>query len=214
MRKRRSALLATFLIVVVVAGCTTTSEGSPEPVPTTDRPAETTSANGGPEDRELPYAGAPAVDNPLDTTRYQRDPCQALTAAQAQELNVRTPGEPYDDSLGKSCHFAGKSDAQARVDVGFFDQYPFGLSATYQAHEDGKYDFFNPLPPIEGYPAVARAGTDDRDDGACAVEVGTSDEISFEIALRLSAANVGTLDPCDTAAMVAGMVLQTMKADS
>lgn len=212
MRKRPSLLLPAALFILAITGaCTTTTEGSPEPATITDTSTETTSSNEDPGDRELPYAGAPAVDNPLDTARYQQDPCQALTAAQAQELNVKTPGEPYDGALGKACNFEGRSDTQARADVRFLDKLPYGLSSTYQANEDGKYEFFDELQPIEGYPAVARAGADDRPNGGCTVEVGTSDEISFEIALRLSTANVDELDPCETAAMVAGMALRTMK---
>ena len=92
------------------------------------------------------------------------------------------------------------------------DENPYGVSAMYQAHEDEKLAFFEPLEPVEGYPAVAYGVLDYRKDGECSVVTGTSDEIAFEIVLRLSAKNVGKKDPCDTAAMVAGMVVQTMKA--
>jgi len=218
MRTRPAALLLGLLSLAIAASCTTTSGGSPEPTSTSsDTTVETTdstppsSGSEGPEDRELPYAGAPKVDNPLDTTRYQQDPCQALTPTQAEELNVNTPGEPHDGGLGNACEFRGTSDRRALVDVASLDEYPFGLSASYQANEDGKYDFFDELGLIEGYPAVALAAADDRPNGGCGVDVGVSDEIAFNVVIELSTANVGEKDPCETAAMVVGMVLRTMK---
>jgi hypothetical protein len=68
------------------------------------------------------------------------------------------------------------------------------------------------MDPIEGYPVVAYGAIDRRDKGACSVVVGASDEIAFEVALQQSAANIGKKDPCETGAIVAEMVVETMKA--
>lgn len=203
--------LTLLLGLALLTSCTTTSEGAPRPTPTNDTTSESPSGSDEPDGDELPFAGAPAVDDPLDTTRYQQDPCLGLTTAQTEELNVNSPGEPRDAALGNACTWGGKEDRRALVELAFLDEYPFGLSAAYQANEEGKYDFFEELPPIEGYPAVALAGTDDRQNGGCGVDVGVSDEIAFNLVIRLSTANVGELDPCETAAMVAEMALRTMK---
>lgn len=215
MRMRLATWSSVLLLVVAAAGCTNTSSGSPRPV--SERPAGGTSTstsgeNGGSEEGELPYAGAPAVTEPLDTEQFQQDPCRALTTTQANDLNVGSPGMLRDGGLGKACEFRGKSDRGALVEIASMDENPYGVSAMYQAHEDEKLAFFEPLEPVEGYPAVAYGVLDYRKDGECSVVTGTSDEIAFEIVLRLSAKNVGKKDPCDTAAMVAGMVVQTMKA--
>jgi hypothetical protein len=199
------------VVAVAVAGCTSSSEGSPRPVPDdavsgSDSPTTLSS-----EAVDLPYAGAPAVEDPLDTAKFQQDPCKALTSTQTENLNVQS-GEPHDGGLGNACEFRGRSDRLALIDIAFADKYPHGLSAVYQANDDGKWAFFEELSPIEGYPAVAYDGVDQRDTGGCAVEVGTSDEIAFEVSLQLSADKVGEKEPCETAAMVAGKVLQTMKA--
>jgi hypothetical protein len=205
-----------MLGVVLFAGCTSTSAGSPRPVSTGDVTVDSTgptSPSSGTEPGvELPYAGAPAVENPLDTTRFQQDPCQSLTAAQAKELNVNWPGEPREAALGNACEFRGRSDRRALVEVAFLDKNPRGLSAVYKANEDGKWAFFEELGLIEGHPAAAYGRLDQRDTGGCAVDVGASDEIAFEISMQLSTANVGKKDPCETAAMVVGMVVATMKA--
>jgi hypothetical protein len=160
--------------------------------------------------QELPFAGAPKVDDPLDTTRFQRDPCQALNTEQVQSLGFSTDGEPRDAALGKACTWKNPG-TQGLAEVHFLDRNPNGLSGEYQANEDGKYAYFNPLPPIEGYPAVATDIVDDRDSGGCTVVVGVSDKVTFEVSLRLSQENIGHKDPCQVAAMVAGLALQTMK---
>ena len=160
----------------------------------------------------MPHAGAPAVTDPIDSERFQRDPCQALTVEQAGSLNVRFPGTPRDGGLGRTCEFQGRSDSRALVEVASMDKNPYGVSAVYQAEKDGELAFMEPLDPIQGLPAVAYGAVDQRDTGGCSVVIGASDEIAFEIVLQLSTDNVGRKDPCETAAMVAGMVVGTMKA--
>lgn len=209
MRIRPLAVLVA--VVLAVAGCTSTSEGSPQPAADETASGSTPSPTTSPAAEELPYAGAPAVEDPLDTEQFQQDPCRTLTSAHQNTLNVQQ-GEPHDGGLGKACEFRGRTDHRALIDVAFADKYPFGLSAVYKANDDGKWEFFTELPPIEGYPAVAYDGVDQRDTGGCVVDVGTSDKIAFEVSLQLSAKNVGEKDPCATAAMVAGMVVATMKA--
>lgn len=216
MRIRTSRWSSVLLLAVVAAGCTSTSEGSPQPVP--ERPTSDTSTttssteNGGGGEDDLPVAGAPAVEDPLDTEQFQQDPCRALTTTQTNALNVGSPGLLRDGGLGKACEFRGRADRGALVEIASLDENPRGVSAVYEAHDDGKLAFFEPKDPVEGHPAVAYGVLDYRKDGECSVVIGTSDEIAFEIVLHLSAKNVGKKDPCETAAMVAGMVVETMKA--
>jgi uncharacterized protein DUF3558 len=198
--------------VMLAAGCTTTSAGSPLPATGGEPEESSSSAPSSSPDTELPFAGAPKVDEPLDTARFREDPCQALTATQADDLNVQFPGKPDEGPLGKTCEFRGLSDSRALVDIRSLDKYPFGLSATYQADKDGKYEHFAALPPVEGYPIVAYGALDQRATGGCVVDIGTSDEFVFEVSLQLSTDNIGKKEPCKTAAMVAGKVVQTMKA--
>jgi hypothetical protein len=112
--------------------------------------------------------------------------------------------------LGNACEW-NNPNGTGSATIHFSDKDPRGLSAVYQANEDGKYAYFDVLPPIEGYPAVASDVIDDRDGGRCIVAVGVSDEVTFEALITLSLENIGNKDPCQSAAMVAGMALQTMK---
>lgn len=206
-------IFAGLLGLVFAAGCTTNSEGTPRPVDSTD-----TTTNSGPttdspsnNGEELPFAGAPKVDNPLDTSRYEQDPCASLSADRAQqELNL-PPGKPMDNvALGVGCEWKN-TDTRAYLHIVFVVGDPRGLSPDFEINQKGGWDFFKKLPDIEGYPAIARDQPDDRSRGFCTVAVGVADDMSFEAALQLRGSNVGKKDPCAMAALAAGLALQTMK---
>jgi hypothetical protein len=194
---------------MVVTGCTTVSQG--EPVATTT--VEVTSSDSSPSltgsGQDLPFAGAPKVNNPLDTRRFQQDPCLALTSEQAQNLTLPAIGKPRDAPLGKACTWTNR-DTGGEAEVHFLSEDPRGLSAQYQAKD--RYAYFEELPPIEGYPAIAADIADDREKGTCTVSVGVSDETTFIVPVQVSQVNIGTKDACEVAVMVAGMALRTMKA--
>lgn len=81
---------------------------------------------------ELPTDGAPKVKNPLDTSKYQQDPCLSLTSAQVQGLNLPAGGDPVSMPLGKACEWRNP-ETQGRVQIGFLDKDPHGLSSEYRA---------------------------------------------------------------------------------
>jgi hypothetical protein len=205
---RHTLLVA--LLGLALTGCTTTSSG--DPAPADDRPTAepTETAPSSDPEADLPYAGAPKIDDPLDTSDYQQDPCQTFTAAQTSELRLDASGKPVDAPLGNACEW-DNDQTRGYVQIRFTNKNPVGLSGEYQADKNGEFAFFDVLDPIEGYPAVANDVTDRRPRGLCIVVVGVTDEVTFATVVQLSQANVGQKDPCDTAADVAGMALQTMK---
>jgi hypothetical protein len=149
------------------------------------------------------------VDSPLDTSRYQQDPCQALTADQAQDLNLPPTGETMENvALGNGCEWMNPN-TRGIVDIVFIVDDPRGLSPEYQSKNNGKAPDFQEFPDIEGYPAITRSGADQF--GGCTIVVGVADDMAFESTVQLSQANVGEKDPCDVAVHVAGLALQTMK---
>jgi Protein of unknown function (DUF3558) len=211
MRRLPMPLVLGLLCTALVAGCTTVSQG--EPGPATTGPAATTESQPSETDNpaeELPTDGAPAVNDPLDTSTFQQDPCGALTPSQSTELNVGSSGKPDEEALGKVCTWQNPETGGMAI-LAFLDKDPRGLSAVYHADKEGKWAYFDELPPVEGFPAVARGLTDERKKGGCSIVVGVSDEIAFSLFLQLSLANSGQKDPCDTAILVAGKALQTMK---
>ncbi len=214
MRFRLMSAVLGLLSVVLLSGCTTTSQGEPGAATTGTAGTATTGSTPdsptGDPNGDLPTDGAPDVSNPLDTTAFQEDPCKALTASQTQGLNVPSTGEQYDDSLGNGCKWTN-AETHGETIIGFLDKDPRGLSAVYKANEQGKWAYFEELSPVEGYPAVARSQSDERADGYCSVVIGASNEVAFDVYLRLSQANIGNRNPCEVATQVAGMALQTMK---
>lgn len=199
---RRKLFAASLLGLALVSACTTTSKGDPLAA----TPASSTPGNG---EEDLPFAGAPKVDNPLDTSRYEKEPCEALTADQAQSLNLPPTGVINNDvALGVGCVWRN-STTHGYVGIDFLVQDPRGLSPEYQNRT--KYDFFEVLPDIEGFPAIARGGSTDRDHGICTVMVGVADDMVFASNVQLSQVNIGQKEPCDVAAQVAGLAVQTMR---
>lgn len=211
MHIRRSLILTSLIGLTLAAGCTTTSHGEPRPVNSAG-PATSESTSTPSRDDELPFAGAPRVNDPLDTSRYEHDPCKSVTADQAQnELNLPPTGVPLDNvALGKGCEWKNE-ETRAYLHIIFVVDDPRGLSPEYEVNDNGGWAFFKELPEIEGYPAIARDKPDDRDLGYCTVVVGVADDMSFESTLQLSGANVGHKDPCEMAAYAASLALQTME---
>jgi hypothetical protein len=200
----RHATLAAGLLCLIVASCTTTSQG--EPISATTSGVSTT--NG---ENDLPSHGAPKVNNPLNTARFQQDPCSALTASQAEdELNLPPSGKPEEIALGKGCEWFNP-DTRGQVNIGFLTANDRGLSGFYAANQRGEYPYFTKLGNIEGYPAIASDIEDRRPMGECIVVVGVTDQLAVQISLHLSQANVGKKEPCKYATEVAGKALRTMK---
>jgi hypothetical protein len=205
----RHAAPAISLLCLAIAGCTTVSPGDPASVPTSEvSTTSPTPPSSGSED-DLPSHGAPKVEDPLDTTRYQQDPCSALSASQAQELNLPTSGVQKEVVLGIGCEWYN-SNTRGRVQIGFFTRNDRGLSAVYDADQRGEYAYFLPLSPIEGYPAIASDIEDRRPTGICIIDVGVTDQLLVDVTLYLSQANVEKVEPCEMAEKVAGMALRTM----
>lgn len=208
---RRPLLVAGIVGLAFAAACTTPSRGEPRPATTTETTASSTTPSTSDSEETLPFAGAPKVNDPLDTSRYEHDPCRSLSADQAQSLNLPTNGKVMDDvALGNGCEWRN-SETRGYAQIVFATGDQQGLSSEYQANNDEKWEYFEELPEIEGHPAIARDGTDDRKLGYCIVVVGVADDMVFESIAQLSGANIGEKDPCDMAAHVAGLALQTMK---
>jgi hypothetical protein len=207
-------LLVTVLGVALLGGCTTTSAGEPGPAPSaparTESPASP-SISDGPDN--LPSDGAPKVSNPFDAARFEQDPCLALSASQADELNVVHPGEPYDGTFGNACEWRGRNQSGGRAAIDFLSDEPRGLSSVYRSNNRGELAYFEPLDEVAGHP-MAAFGLDDtrKSVGDCAVAVGLTDELVVTVFLTLSRANVGHKDPCEIGSQVAEMMLTTMGA--
>jgi hypothetical protein len=203
-RSRLSLLIAT-LGLVLVTGCTTTSEGTPLPGPTT-----TNASPDEPTSDDLPSDGAPKVDNPLDAAHFEQNPCDALTPEDAQTLNVPSTGEQTGDSLGKGCQWINKQTSGS-LSIDFFSGDKRGLSSLYQEAKRNNFPYFAQIDDIEGHPAVAFHPEVAKPTADCVVAVGVTDQLVFDTRVAVSDANIGKKNPCDLAAQTASMMLKTMR---
>ncbi|MGQ0837710.1 DUF3558 domain-containing protein [Actinokineospora sp.] len=208
-------ILCAALGMTTLTGCTTDQPGQaiPGDTPTVStRPSSTpespTTTSNNPA--ELPSDGAPKVQNPIQTTKFEQDPCLVFTQTQTAKLDVRSPGTPGPSPLGKACIW--RNDDRGRVEIVWATGVSRGLSAVYKANKAGKFLYFEVLPSIEGLPAVAYDVVDLRPEGHCGVTVGVTDKLTFSVLLAQSQSKVGTADPCSVAALVAAEAVKTMKA--
>ena len=203
MRIRLPMVLLGVTVAAAAAGCTETSTGDPKPGSSTSRTSESAGDN-------LPSNGAPKVEDPVDADEYEQDPCKALTSQQAQELNVaNSERDEEHETFGPACRW-NSPESDGSLAITFFTKDSEGLSSVYKQNDNGDFAFFEEVSDIEGYPAVAYDTKDSKPATICAVSVGLSDQLAFDARVHLSTENIGKKDPCDTAAMVAGLVMKNL----
>lgn len=195
-----AALLGT---VSAVAGCgTSTTPGTATPTSSSDA--------------SLP-PGTPNVAHPLDTTRFQKDPCGVLTPAQLRALNVAARGEvDNQDPTGPACGWTD-TDGPSKMSLGVgFLTAGHGLGDIY-AQKD-LYAYFQPLPDIEGYPAVANIkGSQRNNTGTCAIDIGVTNQLAVDVFVTLRngvGAPPDYSDPCPRTQKVADAIVKTLKGES
>lgn len=195
-----AAVGATF-----VTGC---SGGS---APTSDTGA--TSPSPSAAGKTLPYAGAPKVENPLKESVLSGHLCDgALSPAQLRRILNQVPrGERDDmDALGAQCHWTN-SDAGAIVSVSYSTKTSDGLSAVY-ANTKPRSAVWQPLPPIQGLPAVAHSTySAEGSKSFCPVSAGVSDRNTVDVSITLGQAKVGKAEPCEVTAQITDMVVANLK---
>ncbi|MFD2473063.1 DUF3558 domain-containing protein [Amycolatopsis silviterrae] len=193
--------------IALVSAC---SGGSvPNPASSSAAAPSSPSATG----KTLPYAGAPKVESPLPDSVLSSHPCDGgLTPDQVGRILSQKPqGEHGDEAaLGAQCHWTN-SDAGAIVSVLYSTKTADGLSEVY-ANTKPKSTVWRPLPPVQGFPAVAHSTySAGGSKSFCQVSVGVSDQHTVDVSITLGQAKVGKADPCDVTAQVADMVIANLK---
>ncbi|MEV4148464.1 DUF3558 domain-containing protein [Amycolatopsis sp. NPDC049691] len=196
-------------LLALATSCTGKTNGSASPSPNSSSPSDSQP----PSSERLPGPGVPAVETPLDVSRFQQSPCDSLTSAESQELlGAGVIAKPVvDDPAGPTCNWDVPAVSQAGVGVTYFKKTQLGLTGIYQS-KGTVYPFFEPLDSIDGYPTVAFGTVDERNTkGRCLLALGTSDTQQVDIAVSLSEANIGKKDPCSAAHEVAAKVLANLR---
>lgn len=200
--RSRSIATGSFVCagLVLMTACTGTTSGTPSTPPA--NPATSPS---------LPYAGAPGVDVPLDTSSIDAEPCNAATAAEIEALGgagVRLTESDPVNAKDKQCTWT-LNDGFGVLTAGMMRSGD-GLSDIYDAHAKGQYSVFQPKPPVEGYPAVL-ASDRSVSDGFCTLIVGVRNDATYSIPISLRSKNPGYSDPCSVAAKLAAVVIKRLR---
>ena len=195
--KAAGALLA----LTVASSCSTTVAQQTPIASSPSAPSETGSAPG-------TSSAAPQVRNPLDTAKFDQQPCTALTQAQATQIANLISGQQSAGNVAPVCTW---TDADHnRVTVGFLPGNG-GLATVYKTR-DSASGYFEVAPDVAGYPAVFSATSDLRKDGGCQVVVGVRDDEAFTANVGLLQSSPNYSDPCSLAAKTAEAVVTTLKA--
>ncbi|WP_211226880.1 DUF3558 domain-containing protein [Amycolatopsis benzoatilytica] len=191
-----------------LAGCSGTTGGAAGPARTPGQSAPSAAPTSAAAD-QVPGPGVPKVENPIDTDKFKKAPCDTLTPAQADSLVGKgvTPKTDLKAPAGPACAW----HSQAHIIVVFPNVDNLGLTSVYRA-KGTTYPLFMPLDPIDGYPIVAYGQVDERaSEGRCDVEFGTSDREGVVVSISQSPEKKGSQDPCQSARSVAQMVLGNLK---
>lgn len=216
MNNRLGRLAVIALSTIGLAACTTTAEGNPIPDQVNSTEASTPddpSTNDDPPPDDLPSDGAPKVENPIDATHFEQNPCDALTRTQANTLNVDPTGTRADTSFGNGCLWRNPETGGSAL-ISFLSKGERGLSDTYRSYHDGDFEYFEPIADIEGFPAVAWDTDSKKPANDCTLTIGLTDQLTVHVVTELSRDNVGQKDPCEVGAKVADEFLTTIKARS
>lgn len=207
-------LVAALTSAAVLAGCSDNdpeaSDGGTEPTQTASPPSG--SAGGG-----LPHSGAPSVQNPIaDTSRWEADPCAVISAEQIKSLGLEPTGSKHkDEPTGPGCFWKFNADSPSAFTGGLGTTGGReGISNLYKHKQQGSAAVFEELPAIEGHPAAVAMSKDDRSEGVCAVGVGLRDDLLYTLVMTADPSTPQGKEPCEWAAKVAGLAVQTMKGAS
>ncbi|MFI7121932.1 DUF3558 domain-containing protein [Amycolatopsis sp. NPDC049868] len=200
-RLARSAggLSVMLLFATVVAGC--------GPAPVSPPPSPTTTRTIGPLSQVPPYAGAPAVRDPLPSAVLAGHPCAtALTPPQVtQVLRIEAIGSPdRTEPAGPTCQWEDPVTART-VRVVYATTYRQGLSAVYPSRSAEEGGVWREL-TVGGFPAVA---TTQDAQWYCTVTVGLADDAAVGVSLI---GRVGdTRDVCAATGKAAELVVTSLR---
>jgi hypothetical protein len=189
----------------LVAGCSTTTPGSAAPAGPVIRPSIVVTT---PNPPAAGY-GAPRVTVPLDTTKFQADPCGTLTTAQTQALGIAVPGRVHVSDLGNICQWSLRYNVvySFGFNVRFDDGEALGLANAY---ENAGPDAMRRLPDVYGQPAVTDPSQNTG--GSCTIYLGATDQIDYAASVQIGPDQPDYQNPCPVAERIADAATATMKS--
>lgn len=196
----RVKVLAILGATALLAGCDSTVAGTPTTAVST---SARSSADNAP--------GVPKVAKPIDTARFEKEPCAALTPDQLAQLAITTAPKPdLESKLGPGCVWDAFDEIGLTVD-GTLLTVGSSLTTLYKQHEQGQWPLFEPI-DVAGYPGLKMDSLDAQPKGKCGVSVGVRDDLIYSVQVSISSKSKDYEDPCSPALKAAELAVSTMKA--
>ncbi|WP_245614503.1 DUF3558 domain-containing protein [Actinokineospora inagensis] len=150
---------------------------------------------------------APPVPNPLDTAKFEQNPCAVLSQAQAAQVANLTANRQINGNVAPMCIW---TDADSNsVAIGFVPANG-GLATVYKG-QDNKSGYFEVSPNVGGYPAAFFGSADFRNSGGCQIAVGVHDDEVFTVNIDLQKSSPSYQDPCAISTKAAEAAVSTLK---
>ncbi len=180
--------------------------------------ADSTAASAGSEASgggDTTQHGAPRVRTPLDSTKAAKKPCRMLSDPQLKTLGMQgvggteegTPNGPvcvWDDTDGTSGQHVTFTFTTGNGNGGLDRVYE--LKSTFQ--------LFELQAPLQDYPTLLNAPTDERRKGACALVVGITDTQIFTTTVKMRTTPKPAprvVEPCQVAREAADLALTSIR---
>lgn len=195
-------------LATLVAGCSSSTPGTAQPQPggDTSTHTQTPATNGAPGPSN--NYGAPRATHPLDTTKWQANPCTAVTPGQLAAIGLPA-GKLSPDPQGNFCDW--KPQLDVNYSLGFNTSFDpgaaKGLANLYEFAQPGS---MQRLPDIDGVPAVTSPSGNTN--GSCTIYLGATDSVSYAVAVEIDQGLPHYADPCTPAGQIAAAATETMKA--
>ncbi|WP_167369631.1 DUF3558 domain-containing protein [Amycolatopsis orientalis] len=165
-------------------------------------------------EQTLPYGGAPKVSTPLPESIFAGDPCADTLNADQILKAVGKPSETERkdaDSIGPGCEWFN-TVTTGQVIMRYALKLPGGLSAIYE-NVKPKAEVWKPIASLQGFPAVAYVSpSGGSPDKFCQISIGVTDNTTVEISNFLGLTSQGKKNPCDSANIVADLVMTSLRA--
>ncbi|MGY6653372.1 DUF3558 domain-containing protein [Amycolatopsis sp. TRM77291] len=207
MRARTWVIGLSVASLSVIAGCSGSGSG---PGVTASNPTAPETA----PERTLPYAGAPKVPAPFPESVFAGDPCADSLSAEQILQAVGKPSETKRkdaDSIGPGCQWFN-TVTTGQVIMAYATKLPNGLSAIYE-NVKPKAEVWKPIASLQGFPAVAYVSpSGGSPDKFCQISIGATDSTTIEVSVFLSLDSQGKKDPCESAEVVADLVMTSLRA--
>lgn len=183
-------LLGLATAAVLLAGCNSSTTGTP--TPKTDTSVTTVSA--------------PKVAKPLNAASLTAAPCTSLTTAQLSQIGLPTVQHGDNASITGVAICSWTDDTTINsIGISWQTGLGNGLSTIYS--EKSQLGYWQPT-VVDGYPAVFADLGDLRSKGDCSISVGVSDQLSF-ISKYLSSPSTAS-QSCQFAEQAAADVIKNL----